>query len=88
MSNYIVHFLLDQSPIIAFPCELVSRSVLVVLLELTHGFLTGICQSWYMDSLKLVHGFVKVVLQGLSERMALVGCLKPTTDPETLSKDH
>ena len=42
----------------------VTESMLVVRLKLIHGFLTGICQSWCMDSLKymdlskLFYGFL------------------------------
>ena len=48
----------DQSLIIALPCQSVTESLLV--LDFAEPVVEWICQNWYMDFSKLLHGFVKI----------------------------
>ena len=71
--NFMIEILSEPSPIIAFPCQSVSPSMLLlnfvqivgfVKLVLLDGFVkinTWICQSCYIELQKLFRGFVRLL---------------------------
>ena len=57
-----IYIVISPSPIISLPCHWASKSwfwILLILLALFELF-PWICQNWYMDFSKLLHGFAKI----------------------------